>query len=192
MRIENGTPMHSTESPLTISFRRAEMRALWLVGTVTLALILSTVSAALGAPLAWGAGAFVLLLPGLIWSRWFELGVSVWNRGVWFTTYLLRAYTLRVCYYVLFATVGRAGSSLGLELAQTESSRWISRARHETPSERRRLLEGRDGWGRELLDLAGCPGKRWMVCLLPVVALLYLLRDKQPESVVHSSTYTLY
>jgi hypothetical protein len=194
MRIENGTPMHLTESPLTVSFRRAEMRAFWLVGTVTLALILYSVSAALGEqrPLAWGAGAFVLVLPGLIWSRWFELGVSAWNRGVWFITYVLRAYTLRVCYYVLFAAVGRAGSSLGLELAQTESSRWISRARRETPFENHRLLEGRTGWGRELLDLAGRPGRRWMVCLLPVVAILYLLRDKQPESVMLSSTYTLY
>jgi hypothetical protein len=186
--------MHSTESPLTISFRRAEMRAFWLVGAVTLGLILSTVSAALGAqrPLAWGAGALVLPLPGLIWSRWFELGISAWNRGVWFVTYLLRAYTLIACYYVLFATVGRAGSSLGLELAQTESSRWISRARREEQFENRRLIEGRDGWSRELLDLAGRPGRRWMVCLLPVVAILYLLRDKQPESVVLSSTYTLY
>lgn len=186
--------MHSTESPLTISFRRAEMRALWLVGTVTLALMLLMVSAALGAqrPLAWGAGAFVLVLPGLIWSRWFELGVRAWNRAVWLITYLLRAYTLRVCYYVLFATVGRAGSSLGLERAQTESTRWIPRARREGSFENRRLLEGRDGWGRELLDLAGRPGKRWMISLLPVVALLYLLRDKQPENVVLSSTYTLY
>jgi hypothetical protein len=184
----------STDAPLTISFRRAEMRALWLLATVTLGLILMAVSAAFGAqrPLAWGAGPLVLLLPGLIWSHWFELGVSVWNRGVWFMTYLLRAYTLRLCYYVLFATVGRAGSSLGLTLAQTESSRWISRAMREPPFESRRLLEGRDQWGRELLDLAGRPGKRWMVCLLPVVALLYLLRDEQPESVVLSSTYTLY
>src|SRR5262245_19740834 len=142
MRIVNGTPMHSTESPLTISFRRAEMWGLWLVGTGTLGLIPYSVSVALGAPkpMAWGAVAFVLLLPGLIWSRWFELGVSVWNRGVWFITYLLRAYTLRVCYYVLFATVGRAGSSLGLELAQTESSRWISRTRCVATSANRALI----------------------------------------------------
>ena len=186
--------MHSTESPLTFSFRRAEMRALWLVGTVTLALILSIASAAFGArmPLVWGASAFVLLLPGLVWSRWFELGVSAWNRGARFVTSVLRAYTLRVCYYVLFATVGRAGSSLDLHCAQTETSRWISRARRDAPFDNRQRLEGRDGWGREILDLAGRPGKRWMVCLIPVVALLYLLRDKQPESVVLSSTYTLY
>jgi hypothetical protein len=170
------------------------MRALWLVGTVTLAVIVFIVSAALGAqlPLAWGAVAFVLVLPGLIWPLWFELGVSAWNRGVVLITYLLRAYTLRVCYYVLFATVGRAGSSLGLERAQAESSRWISRARREATLENRRLLEGRDEWGWELLDLAGRPGRRWMVCLLPVVAILYLLREKQPEGVVLSSTYTLY
>lgn len=186
--------MPSTDAPLTVSYRRAEMQSLWLVGTVTLALILSIVSAAFGAqmPLAWGAWAFVLLVPGLMWSRWFELGVSAWNRGVHLITYLLRAYTLRVCYYVLFAVVGRAGSSLGLQHAETETSRWISRARREAPPENRRPLEGRDGWGRELLDLAGRPGKRWMVCLLPVVVLLYLLRDKQPESVMLSSTYTLY
>jgi hypothetical protein len=186
--------MHSTESPLTISFRRAEMRALWFVGTVTLAVILFIVSAALGAqlPLAWGAGAFVLGLPGLIWSRWFELGVGAWNRAVRFSASLLRAYTLRVCYYFLVAPVSRAGSALGLKLDPAETSRWIARARDEAGFHKRTLLEPNHGFGREILELVARPGKGWMVCLLPIVLLLHLLRDEQRDSALPSSTYTLY
>jgi hypothetical protein len=186
--------VHSTDAPLTISFRRAEMRALWLLATVTLGLILTAVSAALGAagPWAWGVGALVVLLPGLVWPRWFEIGVSAWNKGVRLTTKLLRAYTLRVCYYFLFGPVSRAGSSLGLELGRTETSRWIPRARHEAAFDNRAPLESREGWSRELLDLAGHPGKGWMVSLLPVVLLLHLLRGEEQKSAPPSSTYTLY
>jgi hypothetical protein len=186
--------VHSTDALLTISFRRAEMRALWFVATVTLALILMLSAAALGiaVPWTWGAAALLVLLPGLVWSRWFEIGVSAWNKGVRFSTSLLRAYTLRVCYYFLFGPVSRAGSSLGLELGRAETSRWIPRARGEAAFNKRTPLEPRDGWSRELLDLARRPGKRWMVCLLPVVLLLYLLRGEQQESAPPSSTYTLY
>jgi hypothetical protein len=186
--------MHSTESPLTISFRRAEMRALWLLATVTLALILTSSAAALGIamPWVWGAAAFVVPLPGLVWSRWFELGVSAWNRAVRFSTSLLRAYTLRVCYYFLVGPVSRAGSALGLKLDPAETSRWVARARDEAGSHKRTLLEPNHGFRRELLELVARPGKGWMVCLLPIVLLLHLLRDEQRDSALPSSTYTLY
>jgi hypothetical protein len=107
--------VHSTDAPLTISFRRAEMRALWSLSTVTLALILAIAASTLGSavPWAWGAGALIVVLPGLVWPRWFEMGVSAWNKGVVLSTSLLRAYTLTVCYYLFFGSVSRAGSSLG-------------------------------------------------------------------------------
>jgi hypothetical protein len=186
--------VHSTDAPLTISFRRAERRALWLVATVTLALVFIIAATAVGAavPVAWGAAALVPVLPGLFWSRWFELGVSAWNKAVRLSTSLLRAYTLRVCYFFLFGPVSCAGSSLALELGRTESSRWIPRFRPEGAFDKGTPLETRDGWWSELLDVAARPGKGWMVCLLPVVLLLHLLRDEQQESAPPSSTYTLY
>jgi hypothetical protein len=183
-----------TDAPLTVSYRRAEMRALWFVTTITLALIVSTAATALGAamPWVWGAVAVVMPLPGLVWPRWLELGVSAWNRAARFSTSLLRACSLRVCYYVLFGPVSRAGSSLGLKLGPAETSRWIARTEHEATPDKRRLFEPRDGWSRDLLELMARPGKAWMVCLLPVVLLLHLLRDEARESAPSSSTYTLY
>jgi len=170
------------------------MRAFWILMTVMLAVVLMTAAVALGSamPWAWGVGAVVPVLPGLFSRRWFELGVSAWNKAVALTTSLLRAYTLRVCYYVFFGPVSRAGSSLGLDFGRTERSRWIPRGRRESEFEKRASLEQRDGWRRELVAFAGRPEKGWMVCLFPVVWLLHLLRDKPQESVPISSTYTLY
>lgn len=186
--------MHSTDAPLSVSYRRAEMRSLWLVATAVLAVIIMTAAAAVGSatPLAWGTMALIVPLPGLVWSRWFEVGVSAWNKGARFTTSLLRAYTLRLCYYLLLGPVSRAGSSLGLELGRSETSRWIPRARREAAFDKRILFERRKGWSRELVDLASRPGKGWMVCLLPVVWLLHLLRAEQQENAPPSGTYTLY
>jgi uncharacterized membrane protein len=187
--------MHSTDAPLTISFRRAEIRALWLVSTVALAFILVAAAAALGStvPSVWAAGALVVLVPGLVWSQWFEIGVRAWNKGVRLITGLLRAYTLGVCYYVLFTSVSLAGSSLGLGLGRRKISCWIPRAKREATLDKRTALDPRDGWSTELLALARRPGNRWMVCLLPVVLLLHLLReDRQESALPSSSTYTLY
>jgi hypothetical protein len=186
--------MPSTDAPLTVSYRRAEMRSLWFLATVTVAAILTSSAAALGIakPWIWGAAAFVVPLPGLVWSRWFELGVSAWNRSVRFSTSLLRAYTLRVCYYFLVGPVSRAGSALGLKLDPAETSRWIARARDDAGPHKRTRLEPNDGLSRELLGLVARPGKGWMVCLLPIVVLLHLLRDEQRDSALPSSTYTLY
>lgn len=186
--------MHSTDAPLTISFRRAEMRALWILSTVTLALILAIAASTLGSavPWAWGTGALIVVLPGLVWPRWFEMGVSAWNKGVVLSTSLLRAYTLTVCYYLFFGSVSRAGSSLGLELGRAETSRWIPRTRREALFEKRTPFGRREGWSRELLDFAGLHGKGWTATLLPVVWLLHLLRGEPQGSAPPSGTYTLY
>jgi hypothetical protein len=186
--------MPSTDTRLTVSYRRAEMRALWFVTTITFALILMTAAMAFGAttPWVWGAGALVVPLPGLIWPRWFELGVSAWNKGVRLTTSFLRAYTLRVCYYLQFGPVSRAGSSLGLTLGSSETSRWIARAQHEAVRDKSTRLAPRNGWSAELLELVARPGKAWMVCLLPVILLLHLVGAEERESAPPSGTYTLY
>jgi hypothetical protein len=188
-------PSTRSLSPLTIAFRRAEVRAFWIVTTAVLALALALVSGLSGAraPWAWGVGSVGLLLPGLVWRPWFEMGVRTWNRGVRRCAVILRAYVLKIGYYVLFAAVGRTGSSLNLELRDAEISRWIPRTRHQLAFGDCDRLAARDGWwGRQLLVSARRAGSGWQVCLLPVVLLLLVLREEGQESVLPSSTYTLY
>ena len=113
------------------------------------------------APWAWGVGGVGLLLPGLVWRPWFEIGVRTWNKGVRRCAVILRAYVLKVGYYLLFAAVGRTGSSLDLELREAEISRWIPRTRHQLAFGDCDRLAARDGWwGRQLLVSARRAGKR--------------------------------
>ena len=110
-----------------------------------------------------------LLLPGLVWRPWFEMAVRAWNKGVRRCAVTLRAYVLKVGYYLLFAAVGRTGSSLDLVLRDPEISRWIPRTRHQSAfGDCDRLTAAPDGWwGRELLVSARRDGE---------AALDYLLR----------------
>lgn len=175
---------------LTIAFRRAEMTAFWILATALLSVAFGLASAGLGmhAPWAWAAVGLSLLLPGLFWSRWFEVGIRGWNKGVRVSSAVLRAYVLRVCYYLLFTALSAAGSSLHLALGSGEVSRWIPRARGEF-SFSQVSSTARDDWSD---GLAKGWSNAWMVCLLPVLWLLRLLRDEGLESAPPSSTYTLY
>ena len=181
---------------LTLSFRRADMAGFWILGTTILSLSLGLASAALGAqaPWAWGAaGGACLLVPGLFWRQWFETGVWVWNGSMRRAAAALRTCTLVVCYYTLFAALGRSGSSLELLLRQPDASRWA-------PLKRGSPWIGNEGspasdrveWYQGLYTCARTTGNGWVVCLLPIVLLLILLRDEQQESALPSSTYTLY
>jgi hypothetical protein len=187
-------PSTSPLASLTISFRRAEMTAFWILTTAIVSVALGLASAAFGgrAPWAWGAAGLSLLLPGLVWPQWFEFGIRVWNKSVRLTAAVLRKYVLKVVYYVLFGAVSRTGSSLDLELRATEVSRWIPRAEdysafHDDPS-----LGTREERAHGLNTLPRRPGQAWRVCLQPALLLLKLLRDEAQESVPSSSTYTLY
>jgi len=188
-------PLTKPQPPLTISSRRADIRAFWIVTTAVFSLAMGSAANILGAsmPWAWGLAALALPLPGLVWPPWFALGVRGWNRCAQSGAAVLHAYVLKVGYYVIFAPVGRTSSSLDLVLHNGETSRWIPRARHEQAFAdcNRPSAEG-GWWGRELLASAGLRGNSWQVCLLPVVLLLMLLREEGHESALPSSTYTLY
>jgi hypothetical protein len=180
---------------LTVAFRRADICAFWIVTTVVLSLVLGTAAYMFGAPMpsAWAIVALAAPLPGLVWRRWFELGVRVWNKVVLSSRAPLRAYVLKIGYYLLFAAVGRTGSSLDVARRGAEVSRWIGRPRQKPEAgDCHRSTAGDGWWGRELLASARRPGNAWQVCLLPIVLLLLVLRDDGYESALPSSTYTLY
>lgn len=182
----------SSQPPLIISFRRAEVTAFWIVTTVVLSAGLGVASFALGAraPWAWGAAGICVVLPGLFWPLWFEIGVKVWNKGASLSAAAIRAYLLKVSYYVLFSAVALGGSRLDLERSGVELSRWIPR--HRPAVDDGGTHAAGENWTHALLAAARDPGKTWMICLLPIVMLLLLLRDEQQERAPSSSTYTLY
>jgi hypothetical protein len=181
-------PSTSALSSLIIAFRRAEIRAFWILTTAVCSLVLAVAAGALGAgaPWAWGVIGLGLPLPALIWPPWLEIGVGAWNKGVRLSTAMLRAYVLRVGYYLLFAAVARTGSSLDLPLGKADVSRWISRSRHELAfGDCDRMVAANGWWGRELLASIRRPGKAWQLCLLPVLLLLLVLREGKRSAFDH-------
>jgi len=183
------------DRPLTIAFRRAEVRAFWMLVTAAFSLVLTFAAAAFGARTswAWGVVGLALPLPALIWPVWLEIGGRAWNKCVRSGAVLIRAYVLRVGYYLMVAAVGSTGSSMDLGSRNAGSSRWISRSRHDLAfgdCDRQAAADGRSGGG--FLAPVRSLGKAWQLCLFPVLLLLSMLRDEGQESAVPSSTYTLY
>jgi hypothetical protein len=156
---------------MRIGLRRAEVAAFWIVLTTLVMTAVGLLCMVLGLnrPAAWALGGLLILLPGLFRNDWFELGVRAWNKGAGLVAARLRAYVLRVCYFLFLAVTSWSGSALRLAPGVSGASGWMPRS--------------------------GGAGKRanaWMVLLKPFVALLRLLRDDTRESAPPSSTYTLY
>ena len=180
---------------LILSGRRAEVTAFWMMTTAGLSLALAWASWAIGAEesWAWGASGLCVLAPGLVWPRWFETGISAWNKGVRLIASGLRAYVLKVSYYMLFAALARTGSSLDVALQEPTVSRWIPRLQSDVPFEHRNSSAAGSEWSEAgLLVSARRLRSAWMLCLLPVLWLLRLLPDERQESAPLRSTYTLY
>jgi hypothetical protein len=188
-------PSTSSSSPLIIALRRADVRAFWVVTTAAVGAVLGVIALALGAgaPWVWALAALALPLPGLVWPEWLEIGVRSWNKAARTSMVVLREYTLRVGYFLLFAIVGRAGSGLEIGIRDRRPSEWISRGSHEAAFGKCDRLPALDEWaGREWLASLRKPGNAWQICLLPLVLLLLVLRQEGQESALPSGTYTLY
>ena len=102
-------------SPLTISYRRAEVIAFWIVATGVAWLSGSVAAAAieLRPSWLWGfAAAIAVVAPGAFWIPWFEAGIWLWNGSTRRVAALLRWYVLAVSYYTLFAALGASRSAI--------------------------------------------------------------------------------
>lgn len=183
-------PSTSPRPTLTLSFRRAEVTAFWILATLTLAALIGLIAYGLGAPTLWlrASAAVLLVLPGLVWPAWFTLGIKVWNKGVHLCSVALRGYVLRVCYYAFVGGLSPAGSSLALTLGPTEVSRWVDHRGGNRSG--RSAIDAPSAGG--LLAASRRPGSLWMLGLLPMVLLLRILGDQDVASAPASSTYTLY
>jgi hypothetical protein len=170
---------------MVVSCRRAERAAFWTIGTLALSATLVAAAALAGAPQPWlwGGAAVVAPMPGLWIRGWFDAGVWVWNGVARRIASWLQTYVLVVCYFTLFAGVGRTASALAMAPPHGIVSRW-----------RRRVAAARrsdDPQG--LFACARLPGAGWTLVLFPIVSLLAVLQDGTAASESPSgSSYTLY
>jgi hypothetical protein len=159
-----------TSPSLMLSFRRADVTAFWIIVVAAAIAAAALMARVLDASILWAASGAAILALGAVSKYRFDLGIVAWNKLVSIALPPLRAYVLKVCYYVMFGAIRFAGSSLDRSVAdrgRLESSRWLRR------SEER-------------------PSGRWLICLQPVMLLLTALGDQRPQGGPPSGTYTLY
>src|SRR5438552_6174186 len=95
--------------------RRAPLRAFWLVQSICAGFLVLTVAALVAGPPYILVGiilGLMMALPGF-WRPHAILGLyRAWDRWAENYALLARMLLLRICYYVVFAAVGCAGSSI--------------------------------------------------------------------------------
>lgn len=179
-------------SPLVLSYRRAEVRAFWMVVVGGTAALLWATGASLGAAAAWLwplAGAVLLLAPRLVRPSWFEDGIWFWNGAARHGANLLRRYVLMVAYYIVIVPVGRAGGDIVTLRQPPGSSLWapLPQARGGLS-----MSDGVVGTVASLRAYARQGGHWWVLSLLPAIWLLTALTDYQRDAAPPTSTYTLF
>ena len=181
---------------LSLSYRRAEVRAFWILATTVLLLVSAAVALVLGArvPWLWGASVpLMAMLPGLFWPRWFEAAVTFWNKVVRRVSRIVRAYVLTVCYYTVFAALGWNESSAAPTLPLSGQTWWTPRAAGVIrPEGVSHSLKQTIRWYDGVVESARPRGNAWVLLLLPLIFLLIVLRDEEYAEALSSSTYTLY
>ncbi len=179
-------------SPLTFSYRRADVAGFWVAAAS------AACAAGVAGALVFGASpartavtglvaVLLLIAPGLVHPVWFENGIWLWNGSALRAARLLRAYALWVCYHLLFRMVSISRPREGSPEPPV-SSGWTSCA--GSVVDRPPHLAG-GGAIRGLAAFAGS-GRRWALAIVPVIALLAILRVDDADETIPGSTYTLY
>ena len=181
-------------TPLYLSYRRAQVRAFWILVTTLLMLASTALAVILDARSAWVWGVAVPLLtlfPGLIWPRWFETGIRVWNGLVRRVRHVVSAYALTVCYYTLFAALGWNESSTKGLRRPSSGSCWMPRPAGVDRPDASQTLTQFAAWSSGVVESARNRRNAWVLLLLPLIFLLIVLSD-DPDDTPLGSTYTLY
>jgi hypothetical protein len=175
---------------LRLSYRRAEVVPFWILATFVLSLALGFVCFLFGSasPWAWAAaGGAGLLLPGLFWAPWWQSGIWFWNGVLRRSAIVLRLYVLAVCYHTVVVAVSRLSPRIDLLMPHAGATGWRRREERDVQP-----VPDLSEWYDGLYACARNPRNAWVLCLLPPLFLLILLREEHFESAPPGSTYTLY
>ena len=176
--------------------RRAQLRAFWLVQSACAGFLVLIVGAVVAVPAYLLVGIILGLTMALsaFWRPHAILGLyRAWDR--WAESYALRArmLLLRISYYIVFAAVGCAGSSIRRD-AKSQSL-WVPRTTLSPDT----YLTQYDlafpcfsrNWAAGYLVWAYKSGNIWACCLLPFLILIAAL-ERQSGKAHPASIYTLF
>jgi hypothetical protein len=176
---------------------RNVLRSFWLIISLCFAVALSLGAWLVRFPLPWVCGLAGLVAFGsLVFVR--ETTVRrlyhAWNNRILIPMgNVVSGLILRVCLFVIFSVIGRAGSSLQLK---GETSMWKERDPLSTltgllPFSERHQSSSPRGWVRTYLKWAVQSGNLWAVSLIPFFCFLKMVSTEQ-ERADRGNIYTLF
>ena len=179
---------------------RAWVRAFWLTVSVCGGVSVGGLAALVGSP-RWAIGGVALtglaLLVGRVCPGAMSATYALWNALALSYARVARLGLKVVCFYVLFAAVGRTGSALALARPTPAESLWIPRATlapstygYQYDAQAQGEPKG-GGWTRDYIAWALDSGNAWAIILLPFVAMLSALEDED-QWTFPTSVYTLF
>lgn len=177
---------------------RHALRGFWLTLAVGVGVACGLVLGGLTLPAraASGAGAALLFaLPGWLRPTWVEPLYAGWNRLARLCARGGSFWVSGVIFFVLVTAVGRGGSRMPWAPRVPGESGWVpreqGRAGYASLHDTARSPTSSRGWARSLTGWASETGNGWAWGLLPLLALLHLLRPRQRRS-LDANIYTLY
>jgi hypothetical protein len=178
--------------------RRAMLRSFWFVISVLSGLTVAILAFWLGPGMLWASVLMTVALAMLVFvkERFVWRLYGAWNsRLARPVSAILQRVVLRLCYFIVFTAVGRAGSRLPRAEREACASFWSPRSSLAAEAYRApfaAVWEGRrGGWVRQYLIWAFRSGNAWAVALLPYIVLLRLCSSPEEKGVA-GNIYTLF
>ena len=179
--------------------RRIELISFWLAFSISFALLISILLWLLSFPLWFGVGAILGLGPalfGILRPASVSLPYGFWNRMAGYFARRARVLIMGICYFVIFVTVGLAGSRILIAPPVAIKSIWVPRrtlapAEYASQHDSETKEAPAENWIFAFLSWAKRSGNLWACCLLPFLVLLSYFETDE-ESSVSGSIYTLY
>jgi hypothetical protein len=163
-----------------------------MIGGLTF-LLFSSIWPALGG----GIIALVALRLGLQQSTRLTVLYRTWNKAAAKIARCASLGVMGICFYIILATVGRSGSTLGLDHPTTAKSFWIPRepqgslGHNSLRGNTVKVIPHRH-WALALIIWVVKTRNIWVLCLLPFFFLLAILESETEEGTFPTSTYTLF
>jgi hypothetical protein len=121
---------------------------------------------------------------------------AIWNKAAQLAGRLVRLALTAICFFIVFAAVGRLGARFDGAHSTTAKSSWVRRRTRAAKLHSAAVVQqsddsGQKGWMSAYMAWAIGTGNLWAVVLLPFLSLLALVAEDQDEAVpVH--VYTLF
>jgi len=179
---------------------RAWLQSFWIVISLAGGAIVSILCALIVSP-RWSASgavfAVLMAVPGILRPQIASRPYRSWNRLARGFIRVARFWVSGVCFYLICATVGLAGSQVRLAKPTANESLWVSRrpSLHTASGDTHDGTPQRfsqQGWIRAYVAWARQSGNLWAVCLLPFLMILAALDNNETQNRVAANVYTLF